>query len=74
MKFLVGDKLNGFFKIFSTEIDARACYEEEVRQGIITEKEAQDESGLSDKQIEEKVRDFFFVAMESDDEEEISFI
>jgi len=64
VRYAISDDANGILKeegVFASEEDAYKRREEMVLESIKIEKETQEESGLNDEEIDEKVRDFISV-------------
>jgi len=57
----VADNHNGVFEVRGSLSEARALYSEEMRRSINAELEIQEESGLSQAEIEVKVKDFLSI-------------
>ena len=64
MKFCLADTENGIFERYETLEEAEAACEKWVAHGIACDKEMQDVNGLSDEDINEKVRDFYQIIEE----------
>lgn len=63
-KYHLADLHNGIFDTFDNHEQVMLAYDEFVEEGIMLEKEVQYVSGLTDKQIEEKVRAFYCIIEE----------
>lgn len=59
--FYLADLHNGIFAAFESEAEAEKAYSEAIASGIIAECEIQEESGLTNEQIKEKVCAFYLI-------------
>ena len=63
VKYAVSDADNGIYKdeVFETEAEADVARERWVAEGIVFEKDIQEETELTDEEIEEKVRGYITI-------------
>lgn len=63
--FYLADLTNGVFASFQTEREAEIAYREAIASGVCAELDMQYETGLSDSEIAEKVRQFYVILDET---------